>query len=765
MGKRMWAVVAGVCALAFVLAVPGRAQQAKGWTPANQLIKDVQSSVSGAMRQMPKAKGPVSPPREQPNPRRGRPGANQQATTLAPIDSDLQSAPSGSLDTINGLDFEGIDFTGYYPPDTNAAVGNNTTGDDGQVVETVNTEYAVFNKATGQLEGGPVNISSLFANLGTACANAGNGTDPIVLFDQISDRWIVSLTAYPPLNYRNNLMCIAVSTTSDAAGSYYAYAVNFGRDFPDYPKLAVWPDGYYYSADMFRQNSSIYLGAVACAFNRGDLDSGTLSTASYQCFQGSASDYRLLPANLDGSTAPPTNAPDVFLELGSNNASLLLYKLYTPWSNGGAASFTLAATIPVATFTLACGSGGTCIPQKGTTNQLDSLGDGLMYPLEYRNFGNYDSLVVSQSVNTGLAAGNVGIRWYEIHNVDDSTSAPSVYQQSTYTGNDIQMGDYFYRWMGSIAEDQVGDLALGYSKSSSSLYPGISYTGQSATDQASGLRNEMESENDAFAGSGSETKASRWGDYSSMAVDPGDDCTFWYSTEYFPSNGISWNTRILSFNFPDCPTFSLSSPSPSQSITAGTDAQFTINVTDYSNLSQTVDFSPTAVYGLASGSSAQFDSSSVTGTGSVTLTISNTAGLASGTYPLYVVGTEGNAEKSVALTLVVSGGSSGGSSFAITSDPTSATIHPGGTATYNLTVTSIGSFSGNVTLSVTGLPKFASSRFSVNPVSVAAGGSANANLTVKTNRNVAPNPSGYQLTITGTSGSQTISTTVTLVVE
>lgn len=766
MSKRTWTVVAGVCALALVAVVPGKAQNAKGWKPANQLIKSVHSSVSGPVRNMPKAKGKISPPREQPNPRRGRPNATQQATTLAPLDTDLQ-APSGALDTVSGLDFEGIDFTGFYPPDTNLAVGNNTTG-DGQVVETVNTEFAVFDKATGQLEKGPVNISTLFANSGTACGQTANGTDPIVLFDQISDRWIISVTADPPSNSRTNLMCLAVSETSDATGSYYAYEINFGRDFPDYPKLSVWPDGYYYTADMFFGNSSKYLGAAACVFNRSDFD-GNATTLRSQCFQGSTSDYRLLPANLDGSMQSPAGSPGIFMELGSDNSSLLLYKLYAPWTNSGATSFPLAATIPVASFTFACGNGGTCIPQQGTSNTVDSLGDGLMYPLEYHNFGSYDSLVVNQSVNTGLAAGNVGIRWYEIHNlyVSDGVHAPYyVYEESTYTGADQTQGNpAYYRWMGSIAEDQVGDLALGYSKSSSSIYPGITYTGQSAT---SGVKNEMADENDAFGGSGSETSASRWGDYSSMAVDPGDDCTFWYANQYFPSNGISWNTRLLSFNFPDCPTFSLSSQNPSQTAAAGS-ATYTIDVTGYGATSQTVDFSPAAVYGLPSGASASFSSTSVTGSGSVTMGIT-TSGVASGTYPFYVVGTAGNAQKSVALTLIVGSGGGGGggsASFTVMATPLSQSISPGQNPTYSVTVTSNNGFSGSVSLSVSGLPKFANGSFSVNPVSVSSGGQATSILTLRTNKNIAPSTgNGYPLVITGTSsGVQPSTYTVYLIVN
>jgi hypothetical protein len=200
--------------------------------------------------------------------------------------------------------------------------------------------------------------------------------------------------------------------------------------------------------------------------------------------------------------------------------------------------------ISVAAFTAACNGGGACIPQPGTSQKLDSLADRLMYRLAYRNFGTHESLVVNHSVAVGGRGQNksVGVRWYELRNPN---GAPAVFQQGTFSP------DSTYRWMGSIAMDKVGNMALGYSASSSGLLPSIRYTGRLVTDPLG----TMQTENTIKAGAGSQQRnLNRWGDYSSMAVDPVDGCTFWYTNEYLKANGtFNWSTQIASFKFPSCP--------------------------------------------------------------------------------------------------------------------------------------------------------------------------------------------------------------------
>jgi hypothetical protein len=262
-----------------------------------------------------------------------------------------------------------------------------------------------------------------------------------------------------------------------------------------------------------------------------------------QCFQLSTSYGGLLPSDLDGTTAPPAGSPDYFMNFGSN--SLNLWKFHADFANSANTTFTGPTSIPVAAFSPACG-GGTCISQPSTGQRLDSLGDRLMYRLAYRNFPGspgHESLVVDHSVKVGKTrlSTNVGVRWYEIRNPNGT---PAVYQQGTFAPDSTS------RWMGSIAMDKVGDIALGYSASSGSVYPGIRYTGRVPTD---GLGT-MEAEQSIMTGGGSQLpKLSRWGDYSSMTVDPTDDCTFWYTNEYLKSSGtFNWSARIASFKFPAC---------------------------------------------------------------------------------------------------------------------------------------------------------------------------------------------------------------------
>jgi hypothetical protein len=247
-------------------------------------------------------------------------------------------------------------------------------------------------------------------------------------------------------------------------------------------------------------------------------------------------DYVLEPATLDGATLPPLGSPMYLLGLNTNTLdSLDLFQFKVNWSNPANTSFHGPASIPVPAFTQAC-HGGVCVPQPGTTQMLDGVGDRLMYRLAYRNFGDHEALVVNNSVNdpTGTF---VGIQWYEIR----SPATPVLYQSGTF------MPDSTSRWMGSIAMDKMGNMMLGYSVSSPTVYPGIRATGRLATDPLG----TMEAESTIMNGVGYMTDT-HWGDYTSMVVDPVDDCTFWYVGEYMPSSGPGWSTRIASMKFTNC---------------------------------------------------------------------------------------------------------------------------------------------------------------------------------------------------------------------
>ena len=426
------------------------------------------------------------------------------------------SGPQGSF-TVNSA-----------PPDTNGAVGAT------QYVQIVNSGFAVFSKSTKAVVYGPVPSSSLWAGFGGGCQTNNDG-DATVVYDKAAGRWVISQFSVTTTPY---LQCVAVSQTSDATGPYNRYAFSYGTTaFPDYPKTGVWPDGYYTTFNIF--NGNTFGGAKLCAYDRTAMLSG--AAATQQCFQLSTSFGGVLPADLDGSTAPPAGSPNYMVNFGSN--SLNLWKFHADFATPANATLTGPTNIPVAAFSAACG-GGTCIPQSGVTQKLDSLADRLMYRLAYRNFGTNESLVVSQSVKIGTNRKNpyTGVRWYELRNPGGT---PAVYQQSSFSP------DTDYRWMPSIAMDKQGNMALGYSVSSGSIPPAIRYTGRLAGDPL----NTMQAEASIIEGGGSQTGSNlaRWGDYATMTIDPTDDCTFWYTTEYLKANGaFNWSTRIGSFKFAGC---------------------------------------------------------------------------------------------------------------------------------------------------------------------------------------------------------------------
>ena len=492
----------------------------------------VHSDVSPPLRTMTPTAPSAATLRERPL-RRISPGAGNGLP-----DGALQAAPGPAVATTSGLGFAGVgqgDYSfidQYAPPDTNGAVGAT------QYVQWVNVSFAVFDKGTGALLYGPAAGNTLWTGFGGGCETNNNG-DPIVQYDKAANRWIMTQFSVSTTPY---LQCVAVSTTPDATGTYNRYAFSYGTtQFPDYPKLGVWPDGYYISYNIFN-NGTTFAGSKVCAFDRNAMLAG--SAATQECFQLSTSYGGLLPSDLDGLTSPPAGSPNFFLNFGSN--SLNLWKFHADFATPANAALSGPANIPVAAFTTACNGGGTCVPQPGTQQKLDSLGDRLMYRLAYRHFADgHEALVVDHSVSV---SGTTSVRWYELRNPTGSTIAagtPSVFQQGT-----LSAADGIHRWMGSAAMDQQGNMALGYSASNSSVYPSVRYTGR-LTGDALGT---MEAETIVKAGAGSQLpNLSRWGDYSAMTVDPVDDCTFWYTNEYLKASGtFNWSTWITSFKFPGC---------------------------------------------------------------------------------------------------------------------------------------------------------------------------------------------------------------------
>ncbi len=458
----------------------------------------------------------------------------------AAADTALQSAATTPAALTPGAGFDGVGVglpggfaVRYAPPDTNLSVGADFNGPgSGQIVQWVNASFAVFSKSGAILQA-PVPGNTPWQGFGGGCETNNDG-DPIVLYDKVANRWIFTQFSVSTKPY---LQCFAVSSGPDAINStYFRFAFSFGsKDFPDYPKLGVWPSGYFLSFNIFR-NGFLFSGPRACAVDRSKALAGV--APSMICYQLSSSTGSLLPADLDGSTLPPSGSPEYFVAYATN--ALQVWKFNPNFGSPANSTFTGPANLPVAAFSRAC-NGGACIPQAGTTQKLDSLADRVMYRLAYRNRGGTESLLVNHSVTSPTSAS--GIRWYELR---INSGSPSVYQQGTFAPADTTA-----RWMGSVAMDRNGNIAVGYSASSTSIKPGIRFTGRCAGDQA----NQLQAETVAVAGTGAQlTNLSRWGDYSSMSVDPSDDSTFWFTTEYLKSDGtFNWSTRIFSISFSGCP--------------------------------------------------------------------------------------------------------------------------------------------------------------------------------------------------------------------
>lgn len=451
--------------------------------------------------------------------------------------------------------FDGIaNPNGYLPPDTDGDVGPN------HYFQVVNASYAVFSK-TGTNISGTHNTSTIW----TGMPNNSNSGDAVVLYDEQADRWLISQFSLP--NYPNGPFyeMIAVTTTNDPTGSWYRYQYSF-TDMPDYPKFGIWPDGYYMSMNRFTSGAGNWAGVGAVAFNRTQMIAGN-PTAQSVMFTLPSSDEAssLLPADCDGAF-PTTGTPNYFtyINTGPGPQHLGMYEFHVDWTTTANSTFSNLLTLAVSSFSNFT-SGG--IPQQGSSQQLDPIDDRLMFRLQYRKFSAYQSMVCNHTVKTGT--NQAGIRWYELRNTG---SGWSVYQQSTWSP------DTRCRWMGSVAIDTAGTIALGYSVSSSSMYPSIRYTGRVKTDP---LNTMTYVEHGIYNGAGAQTNYSgRWGDYSCMSVDPAVPNTFWYTTEYYASTSSSnWRTRIASFSLLTSNVLSINATAMPSQVNPGSSSQLNVTAT------------------------------------------------------------------------------------------------------------------------------------------------------------------------------------------
>ncbi|MDH4334612.1 MAG: PKD domain-containing protein [Chloroflexota bacterium] len=547
-------------------------------------------------------------------PRKGPLPGRESGGTATP-DAAVQSAPVTAAAATGGTNFEGIgNLDGVLPPDPNGDIGPT------QYVETVNLHLAVYNR-NGTLAYGPVTINTLWQGFGGACETSNDG-DPVVQYDQLANRWMISQFALPRFPRGPFYQCIAVSQTGDATGSYYRYQFLVSNNkLNDYPKFGVWPDAYYMSINQFSCKfiGCSWAGAGAIAFERDAMLSGQAARMVY--FDLYSTDPNLggmLPSDLDGNTPPPTGAANIFAQMdddawGYSLDQLQLWGFHVDWADPATSTFTRTTTMGVSAFDSdMCGYARNCIPQPGGT-KLDALSDRLMYRLAYRNFGDHQALVVNHTVDAG--ADKAGVRWYELRN---GGAGWGVAQQSTFSPDDAN------RWVASAAMNGAGDIAIAYSVSSGSVSPSIRAAGRATSDPANTLGSVITLK----AGSGYQTHSSgRWGDYSMLAVDPLDDCTFWYAGEY--TAGVSsagWHTFIGSFTISSCsstPTAPVANFSATP--TSGV-APLSVQFTDTSSGAPT---SWSWTFGDGGTSTLQNPSHTYSAAGSYTVTLTATNGVGS----------------------------------------------------------------------------------------------------------------------------------------
>lgn len=516
--------------------------------------------------------------------------------------------------TVNS--FEGIDASHIAVPeldvDPNGAVGTR------QYLEWVNVYFQGYDKTTfAPVWSSAQKGTSPWQNNGITTCNTISG-DGVIIFDRMASRWVIAARTPSRNNYN---YCVAVSNTDDLTSSslrWYTYVfplnaalgTNAQGDvyFPDWPKIGAWPDAYYVSFDLNDPDlSDREVGILVCALDRTSmLVNGTANAPI--CFRQPSTvttsiylAHSLIPADVNSDTPPPAGRDEFLVSIQNpvldgktiTSSSFNLWDFHTDWTNPANSSLT-QSSVAVAPYTPGCYSAGApantvCVPEPSTATtgiSIDSVGDRFMPGFDYRNFGSYESFLVSHAVRAGSTSKQTGIRWYELR----GSGTPSVFQDGTLSPDST-----LYRFMPSIAQDSAGNAAAGYSTSSAGTHPSISASYFSLTNPAA------PTEIPLFTGSGDEENSYHWGDYTSMTVDPVDGCTFWYVNEYFANNQIGspiiWNTRIANFKLPSCGSVSLAPSSLSFSAQAVGTTSPAQNVTLTNNQSVALNISSISVTG------------------------------------------------------------------------------------------------------------------------------------------------------------------------
>jgi uncharacterized repeat protein (TIGR01451 family) len=482
--------------------------------------------------------------------------------------------------------FPGFAAPGGSIPNVPASDTSGAAGPD-HYMQAVNFSATIYDK-TGAIVQGPFSTTAFWSTFPfTPCA--GGLSDEVVMYDQAAQRWFVSKfarVANPDGTTFTWYQCFAISTTTDPTGAYNRYAFLVDPiEFNDYPKFGIWPDGYYMTAD--RNKIFPGQGVFALAFERQKMLNN--QPAQYFIFKLDNGGVRagMLPSDWDGDTPPPAGSPNYFVRtldpnIGWPASALEVWAFQVDWANS-TAGFTLRDTLTPDPFdsnlyddlsTNACTGNQICVPQPGTGQGLDPQAAGRpMFRLAYRNFGDHEALSFNHTVDAADFANHSAIRWYEMRK-SNAADPWSIYQQSTFAP------DSDHRWMGTMAMDRFGNLAIGYNVSSGSVFPSLRVAGRLAGDPLGGLTEEFTLQ----AGSGSYTGTSQFADYSQMEPDPLDDCTLWFTGTYQPitSNLYTWATQIGAFRFPDCAAdlAVTKTRSPSGLIDAGTDVTYTVTLTN-----------------------------------------------------------------------------------------------------------------------------------------------------------------------------------------
>ncbi len=483
-------------------------------------------ALSPAVRDLPDRIGGL-PGKDRPPRRNPRPDLTGALSPPAPADDPVRQKASLLLQLTPPpqVSVDGIGNLGTVtPPDPVGAVGPL------HYVQMVNaTHFSIYDKKGNRIKA-PTLLKDLWSGVGGLCAAIDDG-DPVVVFDALAGRWVLAqLKSNAPFG-----LCVAVSRTSDPAGSYHLYEFTF-PEFPDYFKLGVWPDAYYVGA-----NETAY---SAYALERDKMLLG--QTAQFIRFTGEKN--FLMPATVDGNIPPPANTPGFFYTfknkdfpahgVATNRLELRSFK--ADWVNTANSTFSAPLILPITDFKYTvCGFFvQDCIPQGPPGSLVDAVSEWPMWRLPYRRFASHEAMVGNFTVDAG--GGQAGIRWFELRRTNGDWF---LYQEGTFAP------DTLHRFMGSIALDGSGNIALGYSVSGSTIFPDLRYTTRLESDPPGVLGSEAV----LVAGGGAQSGSNRWGDYSAMTVDPVDLCTFWYTGEYYSATSpTQWNSRIGAFRVPGC---------------------------------------------------------------------------------------------------------------------------------------------------------------------------------------------------------------------